>query len=63
MCTRAPGDTLGPNLSFPAIAVSTGIPAGTDDGATFTNDVSVTAHTHDPVPVNNDDSDTATARR
>ncbi len=45
------------------ITVTTGIPAGTDEGATFTNHVTVSAHTYDPDPTNNEDTDTATARR
>ena len=42
VCTRTnAGDTLAANASFPTITVTTGIPAGTDDGATFTNGVTV----------------------
>ena len=64
LCVRTNGgDTLAPNASFPAITVTTGIPAGTDEGATFSNHVSVTAHTHDPNLANNQDTDVATARR
>ena len=64
VCTRTnTGDTLAANASFPPITVTTGIPAGTEDGATFTNAVSVSAHTYDPDPTNNTDTDTAVARR
>ena len=64
VCSRtSTADTLAPNASFPPITVTTGIPAGAAEGATFTNTVHVTAHTHDPNPGNNTATDTATARR
>ena len=64
VCTRTnAADTLAPNTGFPAITVTTGIPANTADGATFANHVSVTDHTFDPDLTNNQATDTATALR
>ena len=64
VCNRTNAtDTLAANASFPAITVTTGIPANTDEGATFVNRATVSNHTHDPDPTNNTDTDTATARR
>ncbi len=64
VCNRTnPADTLAANASFPPVTVTTGIPANTDEGATFVNHTSVSDHTHDPDLTNNDDTDTAVARR
>ncbi len=63
-CTRTnPANTLASGASFPAITVSTAIPADTAEGTVFTNEASVTDRTYDPDPDNNTDTDSATSVR
>ncbi len=61
MCQRtAPGDTFASGASFADITVTVATPASAADGATFTNNVTVTARTYDPVVPNNSTADTVT---
>lgn len=60
-CTRTnPNDVLPVGGSFPPITVTAVVPPGTPTGTTLTNAAEVTAHTYDPDPSNNADTDPAT---
>ena len=59
-CTRAsPTLTLAPGATFPVINVTVLIPADVASGTTMHNAATAGARTHDPLPANNTDTDTA----